>query len=147
MVEEVRRRIADRGWILIEDRSSGAALVVLTIPCAAGCSNTSSNAAPQRFSHRSRPAGRPFHGRIAVGGIQSQSHGRQLRDLRVQEGNGGVPPAEFASSCRRLASVIPVSRWPSLSPPARKKSVVCGSNVISPDFTRGRSRAPLFIIP
>jgi hypothetical protein len=76
---------------------------------------------------------------LLVGGIQSNSHRRELRDRRGQQGDGEVAPAEFAKDLEflpEIGSVIPVSRRPSLSPPARKKSVVCGSNAMSPDFTR-----------
>ena len=96
MIEEVRRRIADRGWILIEDRPSGAR------------GRRVDDAVRRRMLHhlveRGAPVVQPqleacrtglFADELLVSGIQSASHGRELRDLRGQQSNGEVPPAEL----------------------------------------------------
>ena len=42
---------------------------------------------------------------LLVGGIQSTSHGRKLRDLRGQQGYGEVPPAELTKDLELLPEV------------------------------------------
>ena len=106
MVEEVRRRIADRGWILIEDRPSGAR------------ARRVDDAVRRRMLHhlveRGAPVVQPqietcraglFTDELLVGGIQSKPHGRKLRDLRGQQGDGEVPPAEFTKDLELLPEI------------------------------------------
>src|SRR5580765_1017497 len=106
MVEEVRRRIADRGWILIEDRPSRAR--------ARRVDDAVRRRMLQHLVEGGAPVVQPqieasstglFTHELLVGGIQSKPHGRELRDLRGQQGNGEMPPAEFMKDLEFLPEI------------------------------------------
>src|SRR6202043_4030998 len=82
MVEEVRRRIADRGWILIEDRPSGTR--------ARRVDDAVRRRMLQHLVEGGAPVVQPqieacctglFTDELLVSGIQSKPHGRELRTL------------------------------------------------------------------
>src|SRR6188474_3571475 len=105
VVEEARRWIADRGWILIEDRPSGAG------------GRRVDDAVRRRMLHhvveRGAPVVQPqveagralFTDELLVGGIQAKPDGRELRDLRGQLGHREVPPAQLAQDLELLPEV------------------------------------------
>src|SRR5262245_8267601 len=91
MVEEVRRRIAERSWIFIEDGSPGA-----------GAGRVDDAVRRRMFEYlveRSAPVVQPqieavraglVADELLVGGIQPKSYGCELRDLPRQPSNGDM---------------------------------------------------------
>src|SRR6476660_1271714 len=80
MVEEVRRRIGDRGWILIEDRASGArARGVEDAVCRRMLHHLVERSAPVVQPQIEACRGGLLADELLVGGIQSKPHGRELR--------------------------------------------------------------------
>ena len=106
MVEEAGCRIGDRGWILIEDDSSGTR------------GRRVDDAVHRRMLHHvveRRPpvvqpqidaaCGRLLLDELLVGRIQSKSHRGELRDLRGQLRNGEVPSSERAQDLELLPEI------------------------------------------
>src|SRR6187397_1452107 len=116
VIEEVRRRIANRSWILIEYRASSTR------------TRRIDDAVRRRMIHhlveRGAPVVQPeieacragfLADELLVGGIQPLPHRRELRDLRRQQRHGEVLSAEFSKDLELLPEIGERGRGLSLS--------------------------------